>query len=269
MLLVGEKLSGELPSREEERELFLGYQRVHTDEVRNGIVERYIPLSSKVARNIGRRLPQMIDRRDLIGAGNSGLIKAVDLYDLARGIEFPVYASQRIRGAILDELRVEDFLPRLYRGRVERLKKIRAGLEQHLQREPTDHELLQDLEGREGITELDLHFYRHFPRTVVLKYLSSERDEEIENLEKKFCTCEDQPGYRADVMEALRSVAAILSDIEYRIVYLYYWERLPMREIGELVQLSESRVSKIHARLLERIQQHGPLYRQIVDLFVA
>jgi RNA polymerase sigma factor (sigma-70 family) len=197
MLRVGEKHDGDgLPSLEEERELFLEYQRQHTYEVRNRIVERYMPLSSIVARKIERRLPQRVDRRDLIGAGNSGLIRAVDLYDLARGIEFPVYASQRIRGAILDELRVEDFLPRLYRGRVKRLKKVRAGLEQDLQREPTDHELLQHLEEGEGLTELDLHFYRHFPRTVVLKYLSSEGDEEIRHLEREVRTCEDQPDYR-------------------------------------------------------------------------
>ena len=71
------------------------------------------------------------------------------------------------------------------------------------------------------------------------------------------------------VEETFRGVGATLSDIEYRIVYLHYWEQLPMREIGELVKLSESRVSRIHVRLLERIKQHGSLYRGIVDLFVA
>ena len=204
-------------------------------------------------RRFATRLPRMVDRGDLYTAGNVGLMAAVEAFDPGRSVRFEAYGERRIRGALLDELRAQDWLPRPWRQRLEQQKRTVEALRSELGRHPADHEVARRMEI--GLEEYESLFGTALPGTPSGAMPGSDADTEYASaLEVVPDTRNDAPGERLSREEQLRLVAQKLSRLEYRIVYLKYWQELPMREIGELTGLSESRVCKIHTRLLERLK---------------
>ncbi|MEX1025467.1 MAG: sigma-70 family RNA polymerase sigma factor [Planctomycetota bacterium] len=240
-------------------ELWNSYAAAPTAEHRNALVEHYQPFAREVVRRFAARLPKSVDRGDLEAASNLGLMSAIASFDPERNIRFEAYADLRVRGALLDELRVEDWLPRPWRQRVEDQKRTHERLRNRLGREPRDDEVADAME----LTVLDyqLYFGVGLPgsrvgaqtdfgdRTSLLDVVADERTA--------------APDAELTKRELLSLVTHRLSTLEIRIVYLKYWEDLPMREIGELTALSESRVCKIHTALLRRLRS---LFR--VDLAI-
>ena len=242
-------------ARERElRRLWSAYRRTPNDRARNRLVEWYQPLVREFVRHFAYRLPRSVERGDLDTAANFGLISAIEGFDQARGVRFEAYCELRVKGALLDELRSQDWLPRPWRTRLELQKRTCERLRSTHNCNPTDQEVAAEME-----MPLDL-YQQIFGVSMPGTPQGSMPTEEGEGSEL-FPGVDIVPDPHSEAArekltrdELLRLVAQRLSVQEYRIVYLKYWEELSMREIGELVNLSESRVCKIHARLLERLK---------------
>ncbi len=232
--------------------LWQSFWNDHADEHRNGLVEAYQSLVRQVVARFAARLPRSVDRGDLGTAANVGLMSAIASYDPGRRVRFEAYAEMRIRGALLDELRTEDWLPRPWRQRIELQKRVVEGLRSSLGREPYDGEVAEGM-------GLELEAYEHLfgtglPGAPTGSMPARDEDDVTAALEVVPDRSVDHPSDQLTRSELLRLVAQRMTEQEYRIVYLKYWEELPMREIGLLTNLSESRVCKIHSRLLERLK---------------
>ena len=233
--------------------LWRSFWRCPCDEHRNLLVEAHQQLVRDVVRRFAFRLPKLVDRGDLEIAANMGLMGAVVSFDPGRGVRFSSYGERRIKGALLDELRTQDWLPRPWRHKIELQKRTVARLRAERGREAHDEEVASALEM--PLEEYQQIFGTGFPPPPTGSMPGEERAEELPQTVE---VVEDPrgaaPGERPTREELLRLVAQKLTDVEYRIVYLKYWEELSMREIGQLTGLSESRVCKIHLRLLERLR---------------
>jgi len=256
MDLVAERLptkARQAPRGRSTPSLWKSYWKRPTDENRNRLVEAYQPLVREVVLRFAMRLPRSVDRGDLETAANFGLMGAVASFDPSRQVRFEAYAEMRIRGAVLDELRAQDWLPRPWRTRLDLQKKALETLRSQLEREPSPDQVAAAL-GL-GVEEYGLLFGTVLPGAPAGSMpLQGSNEEGGSRLDVVIDTRSGQVGEELTRAELLRLVAQRLSEQEYRIVYLKYWEDLSMREIGQLTNLSESRVSKIHAKLLERLK---------------
>ncbi len=233
------------------------FAQTHSEALRNRLLEHYLNLVRYTADRVYSKLPEEVELDDLISAGTFGLMDAINAFDLGRGVKFETYCGQRIRGAILDELRSMDWVPRLVRSRAHKLEDARAALEMELGRKPTEQELAKKM-------RLSLREFRHLQRdarAVGLVSLSrkffetdSNRDvREIDVLEDKRSENPFEHFQSKDVKEWLTRG---LSRAERLIIILYYFEEMTMKEIGETLALSESRVSQMHSAILERLKGH-------------
>jgi RNA polymerase sigma factor for flagellar operon FliA len=233
--------------------LWRGWRRAPSDELRNALVEAYQHLVHDMVRRLAVRLPRSVDRGDLETAANVGLMSAITSFDPRRGVRFESYCELRIRGALLDELRTQDWLPRPWRTRVERQKRAHEQVRAEKKAEPSDEEVAAAM-------SLSPEEYRQLfgigllgARTGFMPK-GGQVGQEAQSLDVVPDANADEPDEKLTRDELLRLVAQRLTEQEYRIVYLKYWEDLPMREIGQLEGLSESRVCKIHLRILERLK---------------
>ena len=233
------------------------FARSHKDETRNRLIENYLHIVRYTAERLHAKLPEEVELDDLISAGTFGLVDAINAFDLSRGVKFETYCAQRIRGAILDELRSMDWVPRLVRSRSHKLERARGELEMALGRKPTERELAKKMR----LTLADFRKLQRDARAVGLVRLSrkwfetdSNRDvREIDMLEDKRSEDPFEHFQRKDVKDW---VTRGLSRAERLIIVLYYFEGMTMKEIGETLALSESRVSQMHSAILERLKQH-------------
>lgn len=247
------------PERTERSEalesLWRSYREDPCDARRNALVEAYHELARDVTRRFALRLPRRVDRGDLETAASVGLMAAVGAFDPARGVPFESYCEVRIKGALLDELRSQDWLPRHWRTRFEVHERALERLRSEFEREPQAHEVAREL----GVP-LDeyLQTYGVARPGVSGGAMPLERGDQdaLPSLEVVPDKKVEAPGEGITRNELFSLIAQRLSDQEYRILYLRYWEGLAMREIGETLEVSESRVCKIHARLIERLKEH-------------
>lgn len=224
-----------------------------SDAARNALVEHYQPLVRVIAAALERRLPRSVDRADLEIAGTVGLMSAIEAYDATRGVPFELYAEHRLRGALLDELRVMDRVPRPWRARLEARRRTIERLRADLGREPWDDEVASAL----GIPLQE--YQQDYVPALVDAPMSPTWGEDAgasagPTLDAVADQAREGPGERLTRDDLLRLVAQKLSVQEYRLVYLKYWEDMPLREIGVALGLSESRVCKIHMALLDRLR---------------
>jgi RNA polymerase sigma factor for flagellar operon FliA len=224
-------------------------------ELRNRLVEIYLPLVKYNGERIWSRLPEGVELDDLISAGVFGLMDAIDAFDLSRGVKFETYCVPRIRGAMLDELRTMDWVPRLVRSKASKLNEAVKTLEARLGRQPSENELAEEL----GISVAELEKMMLDANAVNLISLNKKWYEtdsykdvrEIDILEDKKGEDPTKRIQRADLM---RLVTKGLNRNERLIIILYYYEELTMKEIGATLDLSESRVSQMHSSIVQRLQ---------------
>lgn len=227
-------------------------------EKRNGIVLECLPMVRCIAARIAKRIPSHVEIDDLINAGSLGLIDAVDKFDSSRKIKFKTYAEFRIKGAILDELRAQDWMPRSVRQRASRLERAYAELEQQLGRPATDIEIAEFL----NIPLAELHTLLNESRGVGLissGELSRNLDDNGDrNLLEYVADSETfdlaELLYFDQVYHIVAQAIEQLPEKERIVISLYYYERLTMREVGEIMKVSESRVSQIHTRAIMRLR---------------
>ena len=224
-------------------------------DLRNRLVERYLPLVKYNGERIWSRLPEGVELDDLVSAGVFGLMDAIDAFDLTRGVKFETYCVPRIRGAMLDELRTMDWVPRLVRSKASKLNEAMKTLETRLGRQPTETELAAQLE----ITVPELEKMILDANAVGLISLNKKWYEtdsykdvrEIDILEDKKG---EDPTKRIQKTDLMRLVTKGLNRNERLIIILYYYEELTMKEIGATLDLSESRVSQMHSSIVQRLQ---------------
>lgn len=224
-------------------------------ELRNRLVEVYLPLVKYNGERIWARLPDGVELDDLISAGVFGLMDAIDAFDLSRGVKFETYCVPRIRGAMLDELRTMDWVPRLVRSKASKLNEAMKNLEARLGRSPNENELAEEL----GISVPELEKMMLDASAVNLISLNKKWYEtdsykdirEIDILEDKKG---EDPTRRVQKNDLMRLVTKGLNRNERLIIILYYYEELTMKEIGATLDLSESRVSQMHSSIMQRLQ---------------
>ena len=247
-------MAGETDSRS----LWLEYRRTRDKALRDRLIVNYSPLVKYVAGRLGSGLPAHVDEADLVSYGLLGLMSAIDRYDPERDIKFETYAMARIKGAIIDELRALDWVPRSVRSRAREIERAIAELESRLGRAPTDDEIATKIgisteELEESLTDIS----RSSIAALDELWSGSGEGDQVSLLD----TIEDTTGPRpaealdeTELREALADAIARLPEREKLVVTLYYYEELTLREIGEVLGVTESRVSQLHTKAVLRLK---------------
>jgi RNA polymerase sigma factor for flagellar operon FliA len=237
-------------------QLWVLFKKNPTDQLRNRLVERYMPLVRNQAERFWAKLPEGIELDDLISAGTFGLMDAIAAYDLNRGIRFEAFCPTRIHGSMVDELRSMDWVPRPVRYKATKLNEAHKTLEIQLGRKPND----QDIADHLGLSAEELHQLYAETHNVNLTSLDktwSENDgsKDVREVDILADHRSEDPTERLAKVDLIRSFTKGLTKTERLIVILYYYEEMTMREIGAALELSESRVSQMHSAVVERIKK--------------
>ncbi len=241
---------------EDVEQLWIEFKRdLSNQDLRNRLVEMYLPLVKYNGERIWSRLPEGVELDDLISAGVFGLMDAIDAFDLTRGVKFETYCVPRIRGAMLDELRTMDWVPRLVRSKASKLNEAVKCLEARLGRQPNENELAEAMQI--SVPELEkMMMDANAVNLISLNKKWYETDSykdvrEIDILEDKKG---EDPTRRIQKADLMRLVTKGLNRNERLIIILYYYEELTMKEIGATLDLSESRVSQMHSSIVDRLK---------------
>ncbi|MDA7494583.1 FliA/WhiG family RNA polymerase sigma factor [bacterium] len=231
------------------------YKRTRDENLRNTLIEHHMPLVRTIAERVLQTLPKSIDVDDLSSAGTFGLMDAINGFDLSRGIKFKTYCTTRIRGSILDELRSQDWVPRLVRLKAHRLERAIRALEGRLGRNPNQAEIAKELEIT--LEELQAHEAEANAKTIFSlseKWDDGDDDKDIEKVEILADRKSVNPVDTIQQRDALDMITSSLTKKERLIILMYYYEGLTMREIGEIMELTESRVCQIHSNVMARLK---------------
>jgi RNA polymerase sigma factor for flagellar operon FliA len=238
--------------------LWHDYRRTGDQALRDRLILTYAPLVKFVAGRLGASLPAHVDEQDLVSYGLLGLIGAIERFDPDREIKFETYAISRIKGAIIDELRSLDWVPRSVRTRAREIERAIAELERALMRAPTDEEIASKVgitpeELEESLTEIS----RSSMAALDELWTPQSGGDQIALID----TIEDTAGpdpeislEQTELKEALGEAIARLPEREKLVVTLYYYEELTLREIGEVLGVTESRVSQLHTKAVLRLK---------------
>ena len=229
-----------------------------TTENREEVIKRYSPMIKYVANRIAMRLPPHIEVDDLISVGVLGLMDAISKYDSSRGAKFKTYAEFRVRGAILDELRAMDWVPRSIRQKASNVDKVVQALQAKLSRSPEDEEVAKEM----GISLDQFHDTLNETKSIPVFSLedlgiakeSGEQQSLLDCLAGK-ADADPQTQIRLiELKEIIAKAIDALPEKERLMVSLYYYEELTMKEIGAVLEITESRVSQIHSKAVYRLR---------------
>ena len=224
----------------------------------------YSPLVKYVAGRMGSGLPAHVEEADLISYGLVGLISAIERYEPEREIKFETYAIPRIRGAIIDELRALDWVPRSVRARAREIEKANVKLEHRLQRAPTDEEMAAELgievdEFQESLIQISNSTIAALDELWTVSDSSGDQVSLLDTIQDPSAPDPAKVMDATDLKDRVADAIARLPEREKLVVALYYYENLTLREIGEVLGVTESRVSQLHTkavlRLKSRLQQ--------------
>ena len=236
--------------------LWISYKQRADAHVRNELIEIYYPLVRYISERLLSTLPRSIELDDLTSAGLFGLMDAIEGFDISRGIKFKTYCTTRIRGSILDELRSQDWVPRLVRLKANKIGKAWKTLEARHGREPALEEMAVEL-------EITVDEYRQMleeanPVTIYSlsdKFEDSQADGGLEKSEVIADRRVETPVESINRRDVIEVLTRNLSQKEKRIIIMYYYEGLTMKEIGRILDLTESRVCQIHSNVISRLKE--------------
>jgi RNA polymerase sigma factor for flagellar operon FliA len=249
------------------KDLWRRYKQDGDERARERLVLAYSPLVKYVAGRMGSGLPAHVEDADLISYGLVGLISAIERFELERQIKFETYAITRIKGAIIDELRSLDWVPRSVRSKARQFEQAHQKLEQRLERTPTDQEMAEELGVSVEDLNADLTLISNSSVVALdeLWTVSDASGDQVTLLDTLSDPNAVDPEAEMDSREARDRLAdsiAGLPEREKLVIALYYYENLTLREIGEVLGVSESRVSQLHTkavlRLKARLQDEAP-----------
>src|ERR1700733_4286259 len=229
-----------------------------TPQQKDKLIMEYAPLIKFIAQKIAVRLPSNIELDDLISSGVIGLMDAIEKYDPTRDNKFKTYAEFRIRGAILDELRAQDWVPRSVREKAKLLEKVYSKIEQRMGRQATDEEVCAEL----NITQEEYHDLLNQVRSVSL--LSFDDISSFSKADKRSLHGVGDAGAKAptpfnevNVAYIKKMIAEAIQDLPEKqrlVLSLYYYEDLNLKEIGRVLDVTESRVSQLHTQAILRLK---------------
>ena len=243
-------------SKEEIAKIWKEYSRTKAEELKNILAEQYLHIVRYQAEKMIERLPHNVQVEDLCSSGIFGLFEAIKRYDLARGVKFETYCVGRIRGAMLDELRAMDWVPRLTRARANKLQATYARLEKEHGRAPTDVEVAKAM----GLTleQLDALYREVSGASLVnLQRKPLEKDDTILGVDIMEDVKVEGPLLETAKRDFVEFCKKHLSKKERYILMMYYFDDLTLKEIGTILGLSESRVCQLHAKLITRLRNYA------------
>jgi RNA polymerase sigma factor for flagellar operon FliA len=239
--------------------LWTAFKDTHDEAAREQLILNYSPLVKFVAGRVSVNLPQTVDSADLISYGLFGLIDAIEKFEPQRGIKFETYAIQRIKGAIIDELRALDWVPRSVRARAREVERAIVTLESRLKRTPEDAEVADEL----GIPLRQLQdLFTKLSYTAVVSFdevwaPSAEREEKTSLASTLRDEDADNPVaiFEAEELkDVLAEAIEHLPEREKTVIVLYYFKGLALKEIGQILGVTESRVSQLHTKAVLRLR---------------
>ena len=241
------------------RDMWRRYKASGDVHARERLVVAYSPLVKYVSGRMASGLPAHVDEADLISYGLVGLINAIERFEPERDVKFETYAITRIKGAIIDELRSLDWVPRSVRARAREIEKANAKLEHQLQRAPTDDEMAKEL--KVSVEDFQDALLQISNSTVAaldeLWTVSDSSGDAVSLLDTLHDPDAPDPAHVLDQTDLKDRVAEAISRLPEReklVVALYYYENLTLREIGEVLGVTESRVSQLHTKAVLRLR---------------
>ena len=250
----------------EKERLWAEFLKRPTPELREQIIVGYAPLVKIVAGRLSMYLGYNVEYDDLVGYGIFGLIDAIDKFDVNKDVKFETYASLRIRGSILDQIRKMDWIPRTLRQKQKRMEAAAAKLEADYGRPASDDEVAEEL----GISRDEYEGWRseaEFTNMVSLDdYLEQGSEGRLEGLGAQFPQPENVI-QKQELKEMLVEALKTLTDNEQKVITLYYYEELTLKEISQILSVSESRVSQLHTKALQKIKDRLGDAVDLLNLF--
>lgn len=243
-----------------ENEIWRDYKRTNDSHLREKLIIMYAPMVKYIAGRIAMTTPSNVEFDDLVSYGIIGLIDAIEKYDPKMGSKFKTYATIRIKGAIYDELRLLDWVPRSVRQKAKEVEQAFASLEHKLGRSATDEEVADSM----NITMEELNqITSEISGTTVtslddIRYIGSDADELsiLDTVESHAVPGPEVGLEREEVKRFLIEAINKLPQREREVIALYYYEELTLREIGEVLGVTESRISQLHTKAIMRLRGH-------------
>ncbi len=236
------------------KKLWEEYGRGKSVEVREKLILEYAPLVKLVAGRLSMYLGYNVEYDDLVGYGIFGLIDAIDKFDSMKEVKFETYASLRIRGAILDQIRKMDWIPRTIRQRQKKVETAIKEIEAIHGRNATEGEIAVSL----GISEAEYGEWQSQMKVTNVVSLNEfmEQGSEVptENNKNSHFDSPEEVVEKAELKEVLGEALDLLTEKERRVIELYYYEELTLKEISSILEVSESRISQLHTRGLQKMK---------------
>jgi RNA polymerase sigma factor for flagellar operon FliA len=245
-------------SRSDLDDLWSAYKADGDEDAREELILNFSPLVKYVAGRLSAGLPSSVDNGDLISYGIFGLIDAIEKFEPERGIKFETYAIARIKGAILDELRALDWVPRSVRAKAREIERAYIALEHKLRRVPSDEEVAEEM----GVDYEDLQaIYTKLSYSSVVSFEEiwsggdrEERAPAVSSIKDDSAADPVSIFEDGEMKDILASAIERLPDREKTVIALYYYEGLTLREIGEILGVTESRISQLHTKAVIRLR---------------
>jgi RNA polymerase sigma factor for flagellar operon FliA len=247
-----------LPEQKTEEELWVEYRKTKAPAIRESFIKQYAPLVKYVAGKVAMGMPHSVEFDDLVGFGVFGLIDAIDKFDPEKNVKFKTYAVTRIRGAIFDELRSIDWVPRSVRQKTREVEDAIGSLEAQLGRVATDQEIASSL----GMNEEEyLKTIQKISTTSIISiddvWYSGDENDKVSIRDSIEAPSSLNPDVVVEKDEIKRVIVEAINDLpdkEKKILVLYYYEDLTLKEIGQVLEVTESRVSQLHTKAILRLR---------------
>lgn len=249
------------------KKLLEEYSKTKSSALREQIILEYAPLVKLVAGRLSMYLGYNVEYDDLIGYGIFGLIDAIDKFDFLKEVKFETYASLRIRGAILDQIRRMDWIPRTIRQRQKQIDQVIKKIETEEGRAASDAEIASGL----GISEEEYYDWQSQMKITGLvsldEYVEAGADfsqDQTKHTSARFESPEENID-RLELTEKLQEAISLLTEKEQKVITLYYYEELTLKEISNILEVSESRISQLHTRALSKMKEKMGDYMGIFE----
>ena len=250
----------------ERQKIWEKYTKNPTQEMREQIIIEYAPLVKIVAGRLSMYLGGNVEYEDLVSYGVFGLIDAIDKFDTNKDVKFETYASLRIRGSILDQIRKMDWIPRTVRQRQRKIDEAIKSLEARTGKTPTDEMLAEEL-GVSGEELLSWQSQLKVTNVVSLNEFVESGNEPVMDAKGNFRFAQPEEVIaETELKQMLKDAMQLLTEKEQKVILLYYYEDLTLKEISRVLEVSESRISQLHTKALQKMKKKmGPYMNILTD----
>ena len=246
--------------------LWADYAKTKSPEIREKLILEYAPLVKLVAGRLSMYLGYNVEYDDLVSYGIFGLIDAIDKFDSMKAVKFETYASLRIRGAVLDQIRKMDWIPRTIRQKQKKIETVMKTIEAETGRVATDEEIARSL----GISDEDyLAWQSQMKITGVVslnEFMESGSEIPAEQNEQHRFEGPEEVVEKEELKKVLGQAMDLLTEREKKVILLYYYEDLTLREISDVLEVTESRISQLHTRALKKMKDRMGKYMGIFSV---